>query len=79
MLCVIVGSEKSKVAIRGTKDLEHYVLLVAPFDHSSDGLYRRAGVGRLLESWIDMRKPGLRVLVPLIWRARLAIVIIPAI
>ncbi|WJG35684.1 uncharacterized protein FOBCDRAFT_241613 [Fusarium oxysporum Fo47] len=61
MLCVIVGSEKSKVEVRGTEDLEHYVLLVAPFDHSSDGLYRRVGVGRLLESWIDMRKPGLRV------------------
>lgn len=56
-LCVIVGSEKSKDERFTTQDLEYYTLLVAPYDDLSTSSYRRVGVGRLLESWIDFGKP----------------------
>ncbi|KAF4419077.1 serine threonine kinase [Fusarium acutatum] len=60
-LCVIVGSEKSKDEGCTIQDLEYYTLLIAPSANPSDGFYRRIGVGRLLESWIDFAKPELRV------------------
>jgi hypothetical protein len=60
-LCVIVGSEKATIEGHRTEDLENYVLVVALFDNASDGHYRRVGVGRLLESWIETDKPGLRI------------------
>ncbi|WJG37203.1 uncharacterized protein FOBCDRAFT_245552 [Fusarium oxysporum Fo47] len=53
-LCVIVGSEKPKIEGHGIQDLEHYVLLVTPSNNLGDGVYRRVGVGMLLESWVDM-------------------------
>ncbi|EXK35682.1 hypothetical protein FOMG_08892 [Fusarium oxysporum f. sp. melonis 26406] len=60
-LCVIVGSENPKIEGHRIQDLEHYVLLVTPSNNLGDGVYRRVGAGMLLESWVDMSKPGLRV------------------
>lgn len=60
-LCVIVGHEKSKDEGYGIQDLDYYSLLIAPSDDDSNRSYRRVGVGRLLENWIDFSKPECRV------------------
>ncbi|KAF5667402.1 serine threonine kinase [Fusarium denticulatum] len=60
-LCVIVGREKSKDEDCRIPDPECFTLLVAASDDLSNSSYRRVGVGRLLESWIDFGKPECKV------------------
>ncbi|KAF5560460.1 CAMK CAMK1 kinase [Fusarium napiforme] len=52
-LCVIVGHEKPKDEECTIQDVGYYALLIAPSADSSNGSYRRVGVGSRVWSWLN--------------------------
>ena len=61
MKCVVIGREKSEIAIDVTRQ-RHYVLIVAQkLDAENEKIYERVGVGSIPGSWIALDRPALKV------------------